>query len=180
MRKPDKKEHINLFFSAFLVIAFIVCANFFSKFTENMDLMTGRIITAAVYAVFGILLFYATRVGDGKAVMRFSPLTLIVLVLPTLLIILATLFEGMPLHKTFAPDGVTGLSAVTSLAAVALGYGLPYSFCSGFELETDDAAETAEDEEAPAVLKGGIEEDLLDEEDSEEAGFDEDFDFSDE
>ena len=112
--------------------------------------------------------------------MRFSPLTLIVLVLPTLLIILATLFEGMPLHKTFAPDGVTGLSVVTSLAAVALGYGLPYSFCSGFELETDDAAETAEDEEAPAVLKGGIEEDLLDEEDSEEAGFDEDFDFSDE
>ena len=179
MRKPDKKEHINLFFSAFLVIAFIVCANFFSKFTENMDLMTGRIITAAVYAVFGILLFYATRVGDGKAVMRFSPLTLIVLVLPTLLIILATLFEGMPLHKTFVPDGVTGLSVVTSLAAVALGYGLPYSFCSGFELETDDAAETAEDEEAPAVLKGGIEEDLLDE-DSEEAGFDEDFDFSDE
>lgn len=180
MRKPDKKEHINLFFSAFLVIAFIVCANFFSKFTENMDLMTGRIITVAVYAVFGILLFYATRVGDGKAVMRFSPLTLIVLVLPTLLIILATLFEGMPLHKTFAPDGVTGLSVVTSLAAVAFGYGLPYSFCSGFELETDDAAETAEDEEAPAVLKGGIEEDLLDEEDSEEAGFDEDFDFSDE
>ena len=57
---------------------------------------------------------------------------------------------------------------------------MPYSFCSGFELETDDAAETAEDEEAPAVLKGGIEEDLLDEEDSEEAGFDEDFDFSDE
>ena len=39
MRKPDKKEHINLFFSAFLIIAFIVCANFFAKFTENMDLM---------------------------------------------------------------------------------------------------------------------------------------------
>ena len=121
MRKPDKKEHINLFFSAFLIIAFIVCANFFSKFTENMDLMTGRLISAAVYAVFGILLFYATRVGDGKAIMRFSPLTLIVLVLPTLLIILATLFEGMPLHKTFAPDGVTGLSVVISLAAVAFG-----------------------------------------------------------
>ena len=172
MRKPDKKEHINLFFSAFLIIAFIVCANFFSKFTENMDLMTGRLISAAVYAVFGILLFYATRVGDGKAIMRFSPLTLIVLVLPTLLIILATLFEGMPLHKTFAPDGVTGLSVVTSLAAVAFGYGLPYSFCSGFELETDDAAKKAEDDGAPEVLKGGVEEDLLDDEDSEEAEFD--------
>ena len=172
MRKPDKKEHIHLFFSAFLIIAFIVCANFFSKFTENMDLMTGRLISAAVYAVFGSLLFYATRVGDGKAIMRFSPLTLIVLVLPTLLIILATLFEGMPLHKTFAPDGVTGLSVVTSLAAVAFGYGLPYSFCSGFELETDDAAKKAEDDGAPEVLKGGVEEDLLDDEDSEEAEFD--------
>ena len=176
MRKPDKKEHINLFFSAFLIIAFIVCANFFSKFTENMDIMTGRLISAAVYAVFGILLFYATRVGDGKAIMRFSPLTLIVLVLPTLLIILATLFEGMPLHKTFAPDGVTGLSVVTSLAAVAFGYGLPYSFCSGFELETDDAAKKAEDDGAPEVLKGGVEEDLLDDEDSEEAEFDDDAD----
>ena len=141
MRKPDKREHINLFFSAFLIIAFIVCANFFSKFTENRDLMTGRLITAAVYAVFGLLMFYATRVGDGKAVMRFSPLTLVVLVLPTLLIILATLFEGMPLHKTFAPDGVTGLSVVSSLAAIAFGYGLPYSFFSGFELETEDAVD---------------------------------------
>lgn len=168
MRKPDKKEHINLFFSAFLIIAFIVCANFFAKFTENMDLMTGRLITAAVYAVFGILLFYATRVGDGKAILRFSPLTLIVMVLPTLLIILATLFEGMPLHKTFAPDGVTGLSVVTSLAAIAFGYGLPYSFVSGFELKTDDAEAEEDTDDDHQVLEGGIEEDLLDEEDSDE------------
>ena len=176
MRKPDKKEHINLFFSAFLIIAFIVCANFFSKFTENMDLMTGRLITAAVYAVFGLLMFYATRVGDGKAVMRFSPLTLVVLVLPTLLIILATLFEGMPLHKTFAPDGVTGLSVVSSLAAIAFGYGLPYSFFSGFELETEDAVDEKKDEDSPRVLKGGVEEDLLDNEDFDEAEAEEDSD----
>ena len=161
MRKPDKREHINLFFSAFLIIAFIVCANFFSKFTENMDLMTGRLITAAVYAVFGLLMFYATRVGDGKAVMRFSPLTL---------------FEGMPLHKTFAPDGVTGLSVVSSLAAIAFGYGLPYSFFSGFELETEDAVDEKKDEDSPRVLKGGVEEDLLDNEDFDEAEAEEDSD----
>ena len=86
MRKPDKKEHINLFFSAFLIIAFIVCANFFAQFTATMDTIPGQLITVAVYAVFGLLLFYATRVGDGKAIKRFSPLTLIILVLPSLLI----------------------------------------------------------------------------------------------
>ena len=68
MRKPDKREHLNLFFSAFSILAFIVCANFFAKFTESMDPTVGRLITIAVYAVFGLLLFYATRVGDGKAV----------------------------------------------------------------------------------------------------------------
>ena len=84
MKKPDKRETVNLFFSAFLILAFIVCANFFSQFTKTVQAPIGQIVTIAVCAVFGLLLFYATRVGDGKAIKRFSPLTLIVLVLPTL------------------------------------------------------------------------------------------------
>ncbi|MEE1106106.1 MAG: hypothetical protein UH083_09120, partial [Ruminococcus sp.] len=80
MKKPNKKEHLNLLLSAFLILAFIVCANFFAGFTSSMPTMTAQLINIAVYAVFGLLLFYATRVGDGKAVFRFSPLTLLILV----------------------------------------------------------------------------------------------------
>ena len=168
MRKPDKKEHINLFFSAFLLLAFIICANFFANFTASMDFLTGQLISIAVYVVFGLLLFYATRVGDGKAIKRFSPLTLIVLVVPALLIIVVSLATFMPLHDFVAADKLTGkLSLVTTLAAVALGYGIPYTFFSGFELASDE--EAAPEKEDDAVLEGGVEADILDAEEEEEA-----------
>ena len=99
MKKPNKKEHLNLLLSAFLILAFIVCANFFAGFTSSMPTMTAQLINIAVYAVFGLLLFYATRVGDGKAVFRFSPLTLLILVLPSVFIIVASLAAFMPLHN---------------------------------------------------------------------------------
>lgn len=162
MRKPDKKEHINLFFSAFLIIAFIVCANFFAGFTATLPSVSAQLIMIAVYIVFGLLLFYATRVGDGKAVKRFSPLTLIILVLPTVCIIVASLAPFMPLHSVFAADGNTGaLSVITTLAAVALGYGIPYTFFSGFE-RADVDEENVGDEAEQAVLDGGVEADVLD------------------
>ena len=161
MKKTNKRETINLFFSAFLIIAFIVCANFFSNFTASIDTVPAQIITVLVYAVFGLLLFYATRVGDGKAVKRFSPLTLIILVLPTLYIIVASIAPFMPLHDVFAADALTGkLSVITALSSVALGYGLPYSFFSGFELASEDDEEPEEEDER-RVLAGGIEADLL-------------------
>ena len=170
MRKPDKKEHINLFFSAFLIIAFIVCANFFAQFTATIDTIPGQLITVAVYAVFGLLLFYATRVGDGKAIKRFSPLTLIILVLPSLLIIVASLAPFMPLHDLLAANKLSNdLSLITSLAAVAIGYGIPYSFFSGFELAVDGEEEEEQNDTATAVLSGGVEEDILDALEAEEA-----------
>ena len=96
MRKPDKKETVNLFFSAFLILAFIVCAHFFTQFTANLDATLGTIINICIYAVFGLLVFYATRVGDGKPVKRFSPVTLIVMVLPSLYIMIAS---GQQRHR---------------------------------------------------------------------------------
>ena len=155
MKKPNKKEHLNLLLSAFLILAFIVCANFFAGFTSSMPTMTAQLINIAVYAVFGLLLFYATRVGDGKAVFRF----------------LASLAAFMPLHNVVAADALTGkLSVITSLAAVAVGYGIPYSFVSGFELEGYKA-----DDEEETVVKGGVQADLADSdiaaaEEAEEAG----------
>ena len=166
MRKPDKKEHINLLFSAFLVIAFIICANFFAKSVSDMSVLAGRLVIAGVYAVFGVLLFFATRIGEGKPVMRFSPFTLCVMVIPSLFIIIASLFNGMILHDFFMPKGTTvGLSVVASLAAVAFGYGVLYTFFSGFELEAEEEEYYEEDEEA---LEGGVEADLTDSEDYEE------------
>lgn len=158
MKKPDKRESINLFFSAFLIIAFIICANFFSQFTKTVQNPIGQIVTIVVCAVFGLLLFYATRVGDGKAVKRFSPLTLIVLVLPTLYIIIASIATFMPLHDVFVENN--SFTIVPYLASVAFGYGIPYTFFSGFEQE---AAEAADVDEEAKILVGGVEQDILSE-----------------
>jgi hypothetical protein len=157
LKKPDKRETVNLFFSAFLIIAFIVCAHFFTQFTSTLDATVGSIVSIALYVVFGLLLFYATRVGDGKAIKRFSLVTLIVLVIPSLYIIIAAIAPGLPLHDIFAANN-GGLNVIVTLACVALGYGVPYTFLSGFEVEGSDVANENE------VLEGGIEADILDNE----------------
>lgn len=157
MKKPDKRETVNLFFSAFLIIAFIVCAHFFTQFTGNLDATLATVINAAIYAIFGLLIFYATRVGDGKPVKRFSPVTLIVMVLPSLYIIIASVAKFMPLNDIFASQNPGTVSVITALAAVALGYGLPYTFLSGFEMEPEVVAEAEE----TTVLEGGVEADVM-------------------
>lgn len=156
MKKPDKRETANLFFSAFLIIAFIVCAHFFTDFTKSLPSVLGSVITILIYAIFGLLLFYATRVGDGKSVKRFSVTTLIVLVLPTLYIMVASVASGMPLHSFFVTAaGDTG--AIAILAAIAFGYGVPYTFLSGYESQEDNSVEAAD----AKPVDGGIEADLL-------------------
>lgn len=167
MKKPNKKDNVNLFFSAFLVLAFVVCAHFFTQFTNTLTSNVGAIITIALYVVFGLLLFYATRVGDGKAVKRFSLVTLIVMVLPALYIIISSMAAGLPLHDVFASDISGNVSLIVSLAGIVLGYGIPYTFLSGFEI-ADDESEKAE-EDTPVVLEGGIEADLLENDDEESA-----------
>ena len=164
MKKPNKKDNVNLFFSAFLVLAFVVCAHFFTQFTNTLTSNVGTIITIALYVVFGLLLFYATRVGDGKAVKRFSLVTLIVMVLPALYIIISSMAAGLPLHDVFASDISGNVSLIVSLAGIVLGYGIPYTFLSGFEVADEDEEETAS---ASPVLEGGIEADLLENDDEE-------------
>lgn len=161
MKKPDKRDTINLFFSAFLILAFIVCAHFFSEFASTLSATTGLMISIIVFIVFGLLIFYATRVGDGKAVKRFSLITLIVLVLPTLYIVVAALALGLPLHDVFVTaDG--SASVIVTLAGIALGYGIPYTFLSGYELASDEIPA----EESTELLEGGVEADLGDNDDT--------------
>ena len=169
MKKPTKRDTVNLFFSAFLIIAFIVCAHFFSQYASALSQPLGSIIPILVYAVFGLLVFYATRVGDGKAVKRFSLVTLIVMVLPSLYIIVASLAPGLPLNSVFANANGSGLSVIVTLASIALGYGIPYSFLSGFELAGEDAVE----DETSEHVQGGIEADLADDENAEDTSFEE-------
>lgn len=157
MKKPDKRESINLFFSAFLIIAFIVCAHFFTQFTKTLEPVVGSIVSIVLYVVFGLLLFYATRVGDGKAVMRFSIVTLLVLVIPSLYIIIAAVAPGLPLHDIFSAEN-GGLNVIVTLACVAFGYGIPYTFLSGYEVEGSGIVEESN------VLEGGVEADILDNE----------------
>lgn len=156
MKKPDKRENINLFLSAFLVIAFIICAYFFTQFTANLDTILAQIINIAIYVVFGLLIFYATRVTDGEPIKRFSLATLLVMVVPSLYIIIASLAKFMPLNSFFAADASGAVSVITALAAVAFGYGIPYTFLSGFEV-----APEFDEEGEPEVLEGGVEADIL-------------------
>ena len=117
MKKPGKRETINLFFSAFLILAFIVCAHFFTQFTANLDATPAAVINICIYVVFGLLVFYATRVGDGKPVKRFSVVTLVVMVLPSLYILIASVAKFMPLNNLFA--GTAGsVSVITALTQV--------------------------------------------------------------
>lgn len=150
MNKPNKKDTLNLIFSSLLILGYVVCSYFFLTYSEaNQNL--APYIKAFVFVIFGLIVFYATRVGEGKPVKRFSIWTLIILDIPALYTILAQLIPSMPLHQQVAYlDGTTALpySPLFILACVALGYGIPYTFLSGFEAteETDEEAEEICDE----------------------------------
>ena len=127
--KKRTKEAANMFFSAFLVFAYVICSYFILQLSSSLTNTTAySIVTIAVVVVFGVLLFYATRVGDGKQIVRFSPSVLILIVLPSLYAISAFFAVGLPLHEKMIQNSI-----VLYFAAVALGYGLPYTFLSGFE-----------------------------------------------
>lgn len=148
MKKPSKREHINLFFSAFLVLGFGVCAYFFSTISGNSltNSLAGDLVYMLIFVLFGLILFYATRVGDGKQIKRFSPASLILICLPAIYVIVAYLFAFMPLHEQLAASG--GNTAAV-IAAVALGYGVPYTFLSGYEIsDANEQSEQPEDESA--------------------------------
>ena len=147
----NNRDTINLIFSAFLVIAYIICSYFFTSFASTMAFPVKEILTAVVFAVFGLLMFYATRVGEGKAVRRFSLATLLILDLPALYIIVAAVAPGLPLHDVL---NASLNPAVMTIASFALGYGIPYTFVSGFELVTEEIIT-----DMPAV-EGGVAQDV--------------------
>lgn len=157
--KRNSKNNINLFFSAFLILAYVICAYFFMQYAATLALTNttlSAVIVSAVFVVFGLLLFCATRVGEGKTIFRFSPITLILMVLPSLYLVLISIIPQLPLGTLLESNSQV---LVTYIAAVALGYGIPYTFISGFE-----TMEETEDE----VVEGGIQEDLQDAEATEE------------
>ena len=166
--KNNTRNKVNLIFSSFLVIGYIVCTYFFSTLAGQVAGFVGGLIRTLILVLFGLLLFYATRVGDGKQIKRFSVAVLLMIVVPCLYIVAANFIEGLPLHEYFASattvlaTGATVSSqpVIVMLAAIALGYGVPYTFLSGYETDPgeDEAAAPAEEE---AVLEGGLAEELL-------------------
>ena len=153
--KKSSRDKLNLLFSSFLVIGYIVCTYFFMTLTSRLTQSTADIIKVCVFVLFGLVVFYATRVGEGVPVKRFSPIVLCVLVVPALYIIVATFAQAMPLHTALASQ-----EYVMVLACVALGYGVPYTFLSGFELAQEaEVAEVAD--EYDEVVEGGIAQELI-------------------
>ena len=154
-----KADIAGLIFSAFLVIAFVVCSYFFLgiiKNSGNLDPTVSGLLESLVYVLFGLVLFYATRVGDGKQIKRFSAATLIILDLPALYIILAAVAKGLPF-----PLDLAEIPQIVILAAVAFGYGIPYTFLSGYEQDIPAG-------ESKGELPEEYEPDELDEEEAEE------------
>ena len=80
--------------------------------------------------------------------------------IPSCLIILAGLIKGFPLHDALAPAG-SAPSLVMLLACVALGYGIPYTFFSGYEI-AEEVEETEDTEEEYVYVEGGIAQELAD------------------
>ena len=133
--KNTKRNKINLIFSSFLVIGYIICTYFFSMMAEQVSGTLGTLIQVLIMVVFGLLLFYATRVGEGRQVKRFSLAVLLVVVVPSCYIILAGLIDGLPFHDAIASTALIGsMPAILTLACIALGYGIPYTFVSGYEI----------------------------------------------
>lgn len=154
MKKPTKRETLNLILSAFLILGYIVCTYFFLTVAASTAPALEPYIQVLVFLVFGLVVFYATRIGDGKQVKRFSIATLLILDVPALYAILAYFMPKMPLHGFIANLGGTSAlaySPILILACVALGYGIPYTFLSGYEEKTEDEAE------ALAVLDKALE-----------------------
>lgn len=164
--KQSKKDKINLFFSAFLILGYLVCSYFFMTLASQLSGVGQAIVSVLVFLVFGLLLFYATRVGDGKPVKRFSWIVLVVVDIPCLFAILASVITFMPLHSILLlGQPYVWASPLFILACVALGYGIPYTFLSGFEMVSEeeiiDEDEEAAIEETEEIVKGGIAEELL-------------------
>lgn len=146
MNKPNKKDGLNLIFSAGLIVLYLVCSYFFLTVASTLSGVEPYLNTL-VFTVFGLVIFYATRVGEGKPVKRFSLATLIVLDIPALYVILAQLIPALPLHTAIANlGGTTALtySPLFILACIALGYGIPYTFLSGFEMTEEKSADECE------------------------------------
>lgn len=143
-KKTKKKWDANQLLSAFLVIAYIVCMFFLEQVISTLENSTLRLtLIVLMCVVFGLLLFYATRVGDGKQIMRFSLSVLILMVLPGLYIVLCTFIPAMPLASQLMQSSI-----VPILGFVMLGYGIPYTFTSGYEREIEETeiTETLEEQ----------------------------------
>ena len=148
--KKSSREKLNLFFSSFLVIGYIVCTYFFMSLTTRVSQGVANLIQVFVFTLFGLIVFYATRVGEGVPVKRFSAIVLCVLDIPALFAIIATLAPAFPLHEALAAQPI-----IMTFACVALGYGIPYTFLSGFELK-----EEIDEDAATAMVEGGLAEEL--------------------
>lgn len=137
MKNNNKHNNTsNLIFSACLITAFVICSYFFERMitsSTNLNTTLKTLITDIIFVAFGLFLFYATRVGDGKQVKRFSLSTLLIMDLPALYIIVASVAKGLPFSEQ-----VSSSSVIIMMAGIVLGYGLPYTFFSGYEIQSEE------------------------------------------
>ena len=137
MKKGSKQSAASLFLSVFLVLAYVGCMYFFEMVSKTMLTGSAQIaLKVLMYVGFGLVLFYATRIGDGKQVKRFSLLVFLFLDLPGAYIVAASFLTGLPLGGE-----INASEALQILGYIMLGYGLPYTFLSGFEVLSQEKAE---------------------------------------
>ncbi len=164
-KKNRRKNTGNLIFSAILVTAFLFCSYFFMGMVDKVNqAWLQALLCILVFVVFGLFLFYATRVGDGKQIVRFSPATLILMDLPALYVILAAMISELP----FSAE-ITSCAPVIYIASIILGYGIPYTFVSGYEIDPPDVEEPDEEElDEDFVVESSGESEIVIKEDDDE------------
>lgn len=136
MRKTSKREMVNLLFSAFLILGYLVSIYFLNTLlSAATEPFTKSVIDMVSVVVFGLLLFYATRVGEGKPIKRFNLPVLILVDIPALYVVIASLFPTIPFGMNIITNGI-----IVVIAGVVLGYAIPYTFLSGYEIMSEEEA----------------------------------------
>lgn len=151
VRKPVAKWMDNLV-STVLLILYILLTGVIIKWAGDMTAqasMSGELqlyINFALFVGMGMVLFFATRTGEGKTVYRVNWFSLALILLPLVALVIV-----MVLVVSFAVDialiNTIFMQYMSSfyLALVLLGYCIPYSFISGFERKFE-VTPKAEDE----------------------------------
>ncbi len=163
VRKPVARWTDNLV-STFLLVLYVVLTGV--VYTWAMDLATkGTLsyeftyyIDFALYIGMGLVLFFATRTGDGKTIYRVNWFSIAFILVPVVFLLVNIVLCVSFANQSEFVLGVVSLAfdkyaRTLYLVLILFGYAIPYSFISGFEKKVETPAAIPEETEAAAAAE---------------------------